>query len=121
MSAFAAWRELGEASGPDQTLGTQQPMSKRAESGPFLRLISAPRNPLISLAAVSGAKILNFALSALSSIRRRRHDFPPQLFSGSSSNESAVDDKFRTGDEARFIGCEEQRQLCDFVGVSGAP
>jgi hypothetical protein len=33
--------------------------------------------------------------------------FPPQLFGGRPDNESAVDDKFRTGDEARFVGREE--------------
>jgi hypothetical protein len=54
------------------------------------------------------------------SVRCRRQDFPPQLFGGRPGDESAVDDKFRTGDEARFVGGEKQRQLRDFVSVARA-
>ena len=50
-----------------------------------------------------------FPVSAARSllVRCRRQDFPPQLFSGRPGDESAVDDEFRTGDEARFVGREE--------------
>ena len=54
------------------------------------------------------------------SVRCRRQDFPPQLFRGRLGDQSAVDDKFRTGDEARFVGREEWCKLCDFVSVACA-